>query len=329
MIAGRAVTISGAGGTDVLGIDEFAVRDPGPGEVLVQIVCAGLNRADILQRRGFYPAPPGAPAHVPGLEFSGTVAAVGEGGTSWREGDRVMGIAAGGAMATHIVVHERELLAIPELFDLEHAAAIPEVFLTAYDALFARAELRVGEIVLLHAVGSGVGTAALQLALAAGARPIGTSRTQDKLDRCAELGLENPLLVTDKKFKARVKDMTDGAMANVILDTIGAAYLGENIASLATCGRLVIVGLLGGVSATAPLGLLLARRATVIGTVLRSRPLEEKATLVRAFSRDVLPLFELGRLSPVVDCVMPMQDIADAHQRMEQNETFGKIVLRW
>jgi NADPH:quinone reductase-like Zn-dependent oxidoreductase len=240
-----------------------------------------------------------------------------------------MGIVAGGAMATHLVVHEREAVRVPAGMPIEEAAAIPEVFMTAYDAVFAQAQLRMGETLLVHAIGSGVGTAALQLAQSAGARVIGTSRTEDKLERCRALGLWLGLCVHDKSFAKALLSASGGRGADVILDTIGAAYLGENIQALASCGRVVVVGLLGGATGELPLGALLAKRARVMGTVLRSRALEEKASLAQAFTREVLPLFEQGKLKPVVDSVMPMSDVRSAHQRMEKNDSFGKIVLRW
>lgn len=327
--AGRAVFIRGKGGVEVLDIAPFAPREPGPGELLVEVGAAALNRADVLQRKGFYPAPPGVPADIPGLEYAGTVVATGPGVLGFARGDRVMGIVGGGAMATHVIVHEREAIPVPEGMSLADAAAVPEVFLTAYDALFVQAGLRAGETVLLHAVGSGVGTAALQLALAAGARPIGTSRTAEKLERCRPLGLVDGVVVEEGKFAEKVKALTGGAGADVILDTVGAAYLGENVRAVASKGRVVVVGLLGGAKAELPLGLLLDRRARVIGTVLRSRPLEEKAALAREFARLVVPLFASGRLRPVVDAVLPMDEVREAHLRMEQNVTFGKVVLVW
>jgi putative PIG3 family NAD(P)H quinone oxidoreductase len=331
MIEAKAVVIEGKGEVDVLTIGTLQVREPGAAELLVEIKAAGLNRADTLQRRGFYPAPPGAPANVPGLEYAGVVGAVGPGVTAFAVGDRVMGIVAGGGMASHVVVHEREAIRVPSALSIEHAGAIPEVFLTAYDALFPQAQLGLGDNALVHAIGSGVGTAALQLARATGARPIGTSRTADKLERCHALGLpaEDGLLVSDKRFAQTVMERTGGRGADVILDSVGAAYLGENIAALAQRGRMVVIGMMGGGTGELPLGLLLSKRASVTGTVLRTRALEEKASLAQAFSRDVLPLFERGALQPVIDCVLPMRDIAEAHRRMERNDSFGKIVLAW
>ncbi|HWV39171.1 MAG TPA: NAD(P)H-quinone oxidoreductase [Vulgatibacter sp.] len=312
-----------------LRIAEIFVRDPGPGEILVAVAAAGLNRADVLQRKGLYPAPPGAPADVPGLEYAGTVEAVGEGVLSHRPGDRVMGIVGGGAMATHLVVHERETIPAPEGLGLEEAAAIPEVFFTAYDALFVQGGLRSFDVVLIHAVGSGVGTAALQLARHAGCRVLGTSRSADKLQRAARFGLEreDAIVPADGRFAERVRERCGGV--DLILDLVGAAYAAENLAALATKGRVVVVGLLGGASANLPLGLLLQRRASLVGTVLRSRPLEEKAHLAQRFAKEVNHLFTAGLLRPVIDAVLPMERIEEAHGRLERNETFGKIVLAW
>lgn len=331
MTKARAVIIEGRGDVDVLRLAELPFREPGPGELLIEVAAAGLNRADVLQRRGFYPAPPGAPANVPGLEYAGTVATVGDGVTELVAGDRVMGIVGGGGMASHLVVHAREAIRVPDGMSLTDAAAIPEVFLTAYDALFVQAALGMGQTVLLHSIGSGVGTAALQLARAVSARVLGTSRTQDKLQRCEPLGLAagDGILVSDKRFAARVAELTAGRGVDVILDTVGATYLSENLEALASRGALVVIGLMGGASAEVALGALLQKRARVQGSVLRSRPLEEKAALAQAFARAALPLFASGALKPVVDSVLPMAEIREAHRRMEQNETFGKIVLSW
>lgn len=324
----RAVVITGRGGPEVLALGQTKVRAPGPGELRVKVHSAALNRADVLQRKGFYPAPAGVVADVPGLEFAGVVAERGAGARRFEEGAAVMGIVAGGAMATHLVVHEREAIPVPAGMDLSLAGAIPEVFLTAFDALFVQGGLTMGGVALIHAAGSGVGTAAVQLARAAGARPIGTSRTQDKLERCRALGLEDGILVDGGTFAAKLEALVPDGV-DVILDTVGAAYLEENVRALGSRGRLVVVGLLGGIAGTLPLAQLLAKRASIIGTVLRSRPLEEKATLAQRFSREVVPLFESKQLRPVVDRVMPMDQIAAAHAAMESNETFGKIVLTW
>jgi putative PIG3 family NAD(P)H quinone oxidoreductase len=329
-IQARAVRITAAGGPEVLALGELQVREPGPSEVLVEVVAAGLNRADCLQRRGVYPAPAGTVPDVPGLEFSGRVARVGSEVRSFEPGDPVMAICAGGAMATHIVMQERELLRVPAGVDLVQAAAIPEVFMTAYDALFLQAGLGMGENVLIHAIGSGVGTAALQLAHAAGAQPLGTSRSAAKLERVkAEFGLAHGIVPSEQGFSEQVKAATGGRMADVILDTVGAKYLAENLKAAAQGARIVVIGLLGGAKAELPLGVLVAKRISLRGSVLRSRPLEEKAALAQAFSGAVLPLFERKALRPVVESVLPMSEIRQAHARLEADEVLGKLILSW
>lgn len=332
MIQSRAVVIEKAGDVDVLSIGERGVRDPGPGELRVQVQAAGLNRADVLQRRGLYPAPPGVPSDVPGLEYAGRVESIGEGVHGFAIGERVMGIVAGGAMCTHVVVHAREAIPVPVSLTIEQAAAIPEAFLTSWDALFAQADLRPGRTLLVHSVASGIGTAALQIARVVGATVVGTSRSQEKLDRCAsELGLEHGIVVAkvgEPAFAREVESRT-GRLADVVLDTVGASYLAENLRALADRGAIVVIGLLGGAQGALPMGMLLAKRARVIGTVLRARPLEEKAALARAFARDAIPLFERGALRPVLGAVMDMTAIREAHRAMEADATFGKIVLRW
>ncbi|MGF1468682.1 MAG: NAD(P)H-quinone oxidoreductase [Sandaracinaceae bacterium] len=328
----RAVRIREAGGPEVLHLDRLSVPDPGPGQVLVEVAAAGLNRADLMQRQGVYPAPSGVPADVPGLEYAGRVAAVGPGVGLHATGDRVMGIVGGGAMATHLVAHEREVLPVPEGIELTEAAAIPEAFLTAYDAVFLQAGLAPGERLLIHAVASGVGTAALQLARWAGVRAIGTSRSEGKLERCAELGLTEAVVVdrAEPRFADEVKSRTEGRGVDVVLDLVGAAYLDQNVRALAPLGRMVTIGLMGGRAGELNMGLLLGKRLRLFGTVLRSRPLEEKLTLAQTFASRVVPLFAPGGpLRPVVEEVMPMDAIQDAHARMERNETFGKLVLSW
>jgi len=327
----RAVRITTPGGPEVLALGELEVRDPGFGEVRVDVAAAGVNRADTLQRRGVYPAPRGVPADVPGLEYSGIVAALGEGVEQVRVGDRVMGIVAGGAMATQIVVNARETIPVPRELSLAEAAALPEVFLTAYDAIVLQAGMVSGDVLLVHAIGSGVGTAALQLARALGARALGTSRTADKLSRCAQLGLAptDALLVSDGKFADRVQGVTSGRGCDIVLEGVGASYLDEDVRALALGGRIVVIGLLTGANGALPLGLLLQKRARVIGSVLRTRPLDEKIALAQIFARRLIPLFDSGALRPVIDAVMPMSDVTEAHRRMELNETFGKLVLTW
>ncbi len=313
----------------MLKLDRLELRDPGPSEVLVEVAAAGLNRADCLQRRGVYAAPPGTIADVPGLEFAGRVARLGSEVQQLRVGDAVMAIASGGAMATHVIAHERELLPVPAGLELVQAAAIPEVFMTAYDALFLQAGLGIGQYALIHAVASGVGTAAVQLVRATGARAIGTSRSAEKLERVKELGLEHGVLTSEPRFADRVKEITQGRLAQAVLDTVGAKYLAENIRAVATNGTIVVIGLLGGIHGELPLGLLVHKRANLRGSVLRARPLEEKIALAQAFTRAVLPLFVQGSLRPVVEDVMPMAEVQSAHIRMESDALYGKLVLTW
>lgn len=328
-MTGTAVWLRGAGGPEVLELDDFPIPEPGRGEVLVEVAACGVNRADLLQRRGLYPAPPGVPADIPGLELAGTVAGLGEGVTGFATGDRVMAIVGGGAMASHALVPADELVPVPESLSLEEAAAVPEVFFTAYDALFRQARLAIGEVALIHAAASGVGTAAIQLASRAGAVTIGTSRTAEKLERCRELGLDHAVAVSEGKFAAEVREASGGRGADVVLDAVGAAYLDENLAAMARRGRMVVIGLLGGARGSANLGALLGKRLTVIGSVLRSRPSAEKAALAAEVRRQLVPMFAAGKLVPVIDEVMPASEVREAHRRLEDNATVGKIVLRW
>jgi NADPH2:quinone reductase len=331
MAAVAAIRYRGAGGTEVIELSELDVREPGAGEVTVEVAAAGLNRADVLQRRGMYPAPTGAPVDVPGLELSGTVVARGPGATLFELGAPVMAIVGGGAMARRITLHERELAPVPRGVDLVAAAAIPEAFLTAWDAMVSQARLGAGESVLVHAAASGVGTAALQIARAVGARAIATTRTAAKLAPLAAFGLAggDGIVVEGGTFAATVQARTDGG-AHVILDAVGASYFDENLRALAPRGRLVLIGTLGGGGGTPPpIGTMLGKRATVIGTVMRARPLEEKIELARLATTRLVPLFERGLLAPVIDQIVPMTACADAHARMERDENVGKIVLRW
>jgi NADPH2:quinone reductase len=298
--------------------------------VLVRVAAAGLNRADLLQKRGRYPAPPGAPADIPGLEFAGTVEEVGAEVRAWRAGQRVFGITAGGAQAEFAVVPESHLAEIPPGLDFAGAAAVPEVFITAHDALFTRARLRTGERVLVHAAGSGVGTAAVQLARAAGAGAVyGTARTPEKLERAREFGLDEGVAVGDdpRVFAEAVRGWTRGAGVNVVLDLVGASYLAANLDALAPRGRMVLVGTLGGASAPLDFHAAMSKRLNIVGTVLRARSTEEKARAVRRFAAEVVPLFARGLLRPVLDSAHPLADAPAAYDRLESNATFGKVVL--
>lgn len=325
----KAIVITAPGGPEVLAIQKRPAPEAGAGQVRVRVRASALNRADLLQREGRYPAPAGVPADIPGLEYAGVVDALGAGATMWRVGDPVMGIAGGAAHAELLCVHEREAIGVPAHLSLEEAAAIPEAFLTAYDALFERLRVRGGERVLIHAVASGVGTAALQLARWAGAVTLGTSRSAAKLARARELGLHHAIDASAGEWEERVREALGGAAVDAVVDLVGGDYLGGNLRVLATRGRVVVVGLTAGRSATLDLGLLLARRIAMEGTVLRSRPLEEKIALARTFAERVVPAFASGALRPVVDRVLPFREIRAAHELMASNETFGKVVLRW
>ena len=326
----KAVVITQPGGPEVLEIRD--VSEPAPpkdDQVLVRVRASALNRADILQRRGLYPAPPGFPTDIPGLEFAGEVSTVGPDVTAWKQGDRVFGITGGGAQAEYLLTPANHLAAIPERLDWPKAAAVPEVFITAHDALFTQAALQAGEMMLVHAAGSGVGTAATQLAVAHGAKAFGTSRTFEKLARASEYGLSGGIVVEgDPSIVVEsVTKLTDGHGADVILDLVGGRYLEANLKSLALKGRMMLVGTTSGNEGTLNLTLMLGKRLTLRGTVLRARSNEEKAAATRAFARDVVPLLANGKVKPVIDRVYKMNEILEAHRRMESNENFGKIVL--
>ena len=321
----KAVVIAEFGEPGVLRLERVPAPVPAARELLVRVHASGVNRADLLQRRGLYPPPPGE-SEVPGLEFAGVVEATGSAVTRWRAGDRVMGIVGGGGYAEQVVVDERVAVAVPEGMETRVAGAIPEVYMTAYDAVFLQAGLQRGETLLIHAVGSGVGTAALQLARRAGARTIGTSRTGAKLERAAELGLDAGV-PGGEGWEEGVMDATGGRGADVILDLVGAPYLAGNQAAIAVGGRHVVVGVPGGSRAGIDLRRLMVRRARLFGTVLRARGVEEKAALAAAFADAVLPGFADGTLKPVIDRIYPVEKAAEAHRRMELNRNFGKIVL--
>jgi putative PIG3 family NAD(P)H quinone oxidoreductase len=325
----KAVVFAGKGGPEVIEVRELPDPRPARGEVLVRVRGAALNRADLLQRRGLYPPPPGVRDEVPGLELAGEVTEVGEGVTAVKPGDRVMAISGGEAQAELALAHERMLVKVPERLSLEEAGGTMEAFVTSHDALFTLGGLRPGWPVLIHAVGSGVATAALQLVKAAGGTAIGTSRTADKLERARALGLDHGLLVSkeEPRFADEVRRLTGGEGVPVILDFVGGAYTAENLAALAPGGRVVVIGTMAGPKAQLDLGLLMRKRGEVIGTVLRPRPLEEKIRATRLFAKDVLPLLAQGKVKPIVDAVFPLERVREAHERMERNDSFGKLVL--
>jgi putative PIG3 family NAD(P)H quinone oxidoreductase len=325
----RAVVFSGKGGPEVIEIREIPDPSPQRGEALVRVRAAALNRADLLQRRGLYPPPPGVRPDVPGLELAGEVVAVGEGVSSVAKGDRVMAIAGGEGQAELAVAHERMLVRVPERLSWDEAGAVMEAFVTSHDALFTLGGLRPGWPVLVHAVGSGVATAALQLARAAGATVIGTSRTGEKLERARELGLAHGVLVgkDEPRFADEVRRLTGGEGVPLVLDFVGGAYTAENVGALATGGRVVVIGTMAGAKAPVDLSLLMRRRGEVIGTVLRPRPLEDKVRATRLFAKDVLPLLASGAVRPVIDAAFSLDRVREAHERMERNDSFGKLVL--
>ena len=325
----KAIILTAAGGPDVLEMQERPAPEPGHQQVRVRVHASALNRADLHQREGNYPAPPGSPADIPGMEYAGEVDAVGPGASLWKVGDRVMGIVGGGAHAESLTAHEREVMPMPAGMSYETAAAIPEVFLTAYDALFARLCVQVGERVIVHAVGSGVGTAALQLARHAGAIVIGTSRTADKLARAQAMGLTHAIDVSKGDWAAQVESVVGTNAVHAIVDLVGGDYLKGNLRVLASRGRMLVVGLTAGRTSEINLGMVLGKRLTIVGTMLRGRPLEEKIALAREFSSRIVPLFESGALQPVVDEVIPFARIRDAHARLASGDTFGKLVLTW
>ncbi len=324
-----AVVIAGHGDVNALELREVERPEARADRVRVRVRAAALNRADLLQRRGLYPAPPGAPADIPGLEFAGEVDQIGDDVQRWRVGQRVFGITSGGAQAEYVVVPESHLAEIPAALDWPQAAAVPEVFITAHDALFTQAALQAGETLLVHAAGSGVGTAAIQLGRATGATVYGTARTPEKLARARELGLKDGCTVADDAttFVEAVRRWTGERGIDVVLDLVGAAYGEANIASLAPLGRLVFVGTMSGTRVPFDLGQIMRKRLRLMGTVLRTRTPEEKALAVARFARHVVPLLATGAARPVIDSTYRVQQVREAHRRLESNASFGKVVL--
>jgi len=310
-------------------VEDRAVPEPAADEVLVRVAGAGINRADLLQRAGRYPAPPGAPADIPGLEFAGTVEAVGSAVAQPCPGDRVMGIVAGGGQAEYVVVAAAHCARVPDSLDLVAAGGIPEAYITAHDAMVVQGGLMAGQRVLVHAVASGVGTAALQLARCFGATVAGTSRSKDKLDRAAELGLDHPILAPSAFDPAALAAEVTAAAGpiDVTVDLIGGPYLAVDVAAAAPKGRIVIVGLIAGARADLDMGALLAKRLTVRGTMLRSRPSAEKADATHLFEGQVVPLLGRGALRPVIDAVVPLAEAERGYELVAADRTFGKVVL--
>ncbi len=323
----HAAVISEPGGPEVFRIQEIPDPTPGPEDVLVEVKATALNRADLLQRRGRYPAPKGIRGDVPGLEMSGIILAAGELVEGFSEGDRVFGLLGGGGYAEKVITNFNMIAKVPDNLTFNQAAAVPEVFITAYDALFNHCGLDIGESALVHAVGSGVGTAAIQLAKNIGAMTFGTAGSQEKLDKAKALGLDFGVNYNEETFSEVIKTNTEGRGVDVILDVIGAPYWVDNLSSLAIKGRMVIVGTLGGATQEVNLGSLMQKRLTIHGTVLRARSIPEKTTLTQQFIKHVLPLLSDGRIEPVIDKVFPLQEVSDAHIHMENNANFGKIIL--
>ncbi len=322
----RAVVFAGAGGNEVIRLEQRPDPVPGSEELLVRVTHAGLNPADLSQRDGSYPAPPGSPQDVPGLEVAGTVEACGAQVLGVKTGDRVFGLVGGGGLADRVLVHQRCVAPAPEALDDAAAAAVPEAFITAHDAIRSQAALRPGELLLVHGAAGGVGSAALQIGAVCGARVLGTVRSADAAALVRELGGE-PIM--DEGFAESVLTATDGRGADVILELVGAPHFPDNLRIVAMQGRIVVVGLGAGAEVTLVLRQLMARRASMRGTMLRARPLEQKAEAVRAFEREVLPHLASGRMRPVIDTIVPYERAGDAFERMAASGKRGKVLLHF
>ena len=322
----RAVVLRSHGGPDVLQFEDVSSPVIGEQDILVTVAATALNRADLLQRMGFYPNPFPSGPEIPGLEFAGTVAAIGEKVTAWSVGDQVMGITSGGAYAEQLAIHERQAMAVPSGMSLYDAAGIPEVFITAWDALVVQGGLTSGRWAMVHAGASGVGTAAIQICKAIGARIVVTC-SGGKVEACRALGADVVVDYDTQDFVAEVAAATGGAGVDVILDVIGGDYVERNIASLAVKGHIIQVGVMAGKPVPFNVGLLLGKRASITGTVLRARPLEEKIAISQRFASEMLPLFSTGQLKPVIDSVYAFAEFASAHEYMASNGNVGKIVI--
>ncbi|MDQ0934132.1 NAD(P)H-quinone oxidoreductase [Streptomyces turgidiscabies] len=321
-----AITIPEPGGPEALVWAEVPDPVPGEGEVLVEVVAGAVNRADLLQRQGFYNPPTGASPY-PGLECSGRIAAIGPGVSGWSVGDEVCALLSGGGYAQKVAVPAGQLLPVPQGIDLKRAAALPEVACTVWSNVFMISHLRPGETLLVHGGSSGIGTMAIQLAKAVGARVAVTAGTKEKLDQCAELGADILVNYREQDFVEELALATGGSGADVILDNMGAKYLDRNVRALAVNGRLAIIGMQGGVKAELNIGALLFKRAAISATSLRTRPLAEKAAIVAAVREHVWPLLEAGQVRPVVDREFPMSDATAAHRLVEESGHVGKVLL--
>ncbi|MFB9461203.1 NAD(P)H-quinone oxidoreductase [Streptomyces cinereospinus] len=322
----HAITIPEPGGPEALVWDEVPDPVAGEGEVLVEVVAGAVNRADVLQRRGFYDPPPGASPY-PGLECSGRITAIGAGVAGWAVGDEVCALLSGGGYAERVAVPAGQLLPVPRGLDVRQAAALPEVTCTVWSNVFMVAHLRPGETLLVHGGSSGIGTMAIQLAKAVGAKVAVTAGSKEKLRRCAELGADILINYREQDFVEEIRQATAGAGADVILDNMGAKYLDRNIQALAVSGRLAIIGMQGGVKGELNIGALLAKQAAISATSLRARPLGEKAAIVAAVREHVWPLLDAGHVRPVIDRELPMRDAAEAHRLMEESGHVGKLLL--
>ena len=322
----RAVLADGAGGPEVLVVRELPDPEPGPGEVVLEVAAAGLNRADLLQRMGFYPPPPGS-SDVLGMECSGTVAAAGAGVEDWSVGDRACALLSAGAYATHVAVPAGQLMPVPAGVGLVEAAALPEVACTVWSNVFMIAALQPDEVLLVHGGAGGIGTFAIQLAAQLGARVFTTAGTEEKRELCRSLCAEVAIDYRGEDFVEVVKAHTDGAGADVVLDNMGASYLERNVAVLATEGRLVVIGMQGGTRGELDLNALLRKRGAIIATTLRARPSEEKAAICASVVEHVWPLVADGRVRPMVHEAVPLDDVRRAHELMESGEHTGKILL--
>ena len=322
----RAVIADGTGGPEVLAVQEVPDVEPGPGEIAIAVAAAALNRADTLQRQGHYPPPPGA-SDIIGMECSGTVAALGEGVEGWAVGDEVCALLAGGGYASRVVVPVGQVMPVPAGVDLVTAAALPEVACTVWSNLFMVAHLQPTETLLVHGGAGGIGTFAIQLAHALGARVLTTGGTPEKLAFCADLGADVTIDYREQDFVEVAKDATGGRGVDVILDNMGASYLARNVDLLADGGRLVVIGMQGGAKGELDLGRLLSKRGAVIATALRSRQPADKAAICASVVEHVWPLIADGTVRPIVDCAMPLEDVAAAHRRMGDGSHTGKILL--
>lgn len=323
----KAVLIDKPGDETALRIGEADPPALGAGALRIDVAATAVNRADLLQRQGLYPPPPGA-SPILGLECAGVVSEVGAGVAGWKPGDRAMALLAGGGYAAQVVVDARSALHVPERLSLEQAAAVPEAFLTAFLNLFQLGGLASGAAALVHGGGSGVGTSAIQLIRAAGARAIVTAGSPEKCERCRALGADVAIDYRKEAFAERVREATGGKGVDVVLDSIGGLYFADNLASLAIGGRLVLIGLMGGAKVEANLAVLLGKRISVIGSTLRTRSLEEKAAIVSGFAERFGADLAAGRIAPVVDRVMPLEEVAEAHRIMKASTHFGKLVLK-